>query len=267
MNFVIFPPKSPVAFNFFDIPIYWYGIIMTASIFIGLIISYILILKKYSKNEAENFLDFIPFVIIFAIIGARIFYVFGNLDFYLNRPYEIIMINHGGLSIWGGLFFGILSFIFFSKKYKLNSLKLFDVLALTMPFCQAIGRWGNYFNQEAYGKPVNSFIKLFVDLKHRNAELLSTQFYHPAFLYESLLNLVLFFLLLIIFLKNKNLKNGTIFYLYLIFYSIIRMFVESFRIDSVLYVNNFPIASVISFVVLIIAIILLIKNKTPETHK
>lgn len=260
MSFIIYPPQNPIAFVIFNHPIYWYGIIITTAIFIGITFSYLLVLKKFSKKEAETFLDFFPFVIIFSIIGARLFYILGNTVFYFKNPLEIIMINHGGLSIWGGLFFGISSFIFFCKKYKTDALKIFDILALSMPLCQAIGRWGNYCNQEAYGRPSDFFIKLYVDFKYRNPELITTEYYHPAFLYESILNLLLFFLLVFIFFKFK-LKKGTIFYLYLIFYSIIRIFVESFRIDSVLYLNNFPVASVISFVVLIISLILLLKNK------
>lgn len=227
---------------------------MVSAIFTAIILSYFLIKKKCSKADSELFLDFIPSVIIFSIIGARLFYVLGNITYYSKNLVEIFLINHGGLSFWGGLFFGIISFIFFCKKNKLEFLKFFDVISVTLPLAQSIGRWGNYFNQEAYGAPTNGFLKLYIDLRHRNIDYLDVQYFHPAFLYESILNLILFIFLLILFLKGKNLKTGTIFYLYLICYSLIRILVESVRIDSVLNVLNIPVAMIISVFVLIIGL-------------
>lgn len=259
---ILYPPKTPIALTLFNFPIYWYGIFMVLAIFIAIILSYFLIKKRYSKLVAETFLDFIPFVIIFSIIGARLFYILGNIDFYIHNPIEIILINHGGLSFWGGLIFGIASFNFFCKKNKLELLKLFDVLAISLPLAQSIGRWGNYFNQEAFGKPCidNAFLKLYVDLSHRAQDYLDFQYFHPTFLYEGVLNFLLFIFLITFYLKNKNLKNGTIFYLYLICYSIIRIIIENIRIDSVLNIFNIPIATLISLLILILASILLIKK-------
>lgn len=261
MSLILYPPKTSIAFTLFNFPIYFYGIIMVSAIFLGIILSYFLIKKRYSKACAELFLDFIPMVIIFSILGARLFYILGNLNYYILNPLEIIFINHGGLSFWGGLTFGTLSFLFFLKKNKLPLSGFFDSIAVTLPLSQAIGRWGNYFNQEAYGAPYDGFLKMFVDLKHRPIDYINFEYFHPAFLYESVLNLILFVFLLVLFLKKKNLKSGTIFYLYLICYSIIRIIVESIRIDSVLDVFNMPVAMVISFIVLISGIILILKNK------
>lgn len=256
MGLILYPPKTPIAFTVFDFPIHYYGIIMACVMLLGIFLSSFLISKKYSKHQSDTFLDFIPSVIIFSIIGARLFYVVGDIDFYFKKPIEVLLINHGGLSFWGGLIFGIASFIFFAKKNHLNLFAYFDILALVMPLCQALGRLGNYFNQEAYGLPYEGPLKLYVNLNYRLDDFLDKEFYHPTFLYESILNLLVFIILLTLFLKVKNLKEGSIFYLYLIFYSIVRIIVEYFRIDSVLSFGEVHIATIISFLVLIISLFL-----------
>ncbi len=253
MQLLINSPKTPIIFSIFNYQVHWYGIILVIAISVGLSFTYYLIKKNINKTEAEDFLDFSPLLIISSLVGARLFYIIGSFEFYKNNPKEIFLINHGGISIWGAIIFGIFAFYLYLKKKKYNISEYFDFIALAMPISQAIGRWGNFFNQEAYGKPTNSFIKLYIGNNHRYSEYYDIDFYHPTFLYESVLNIVLFVALLFIFSKFKNLKKGTIFYLYLIFYGIIRIFVEHFRIDSVLYVDNFPIAQVISFFVIIFA--------------
>ena len=225
------------------------------SILVGLHGCYFIIKKDLSKEIANDFMDFSWVLIIISLIGARLFYVIGLFDYYKKCPQEIIMINHGGISIYGAVVFGIMCLFFYSKIKKISFLKFADCIALIFPLSQAIGRWGNYFNQEAFGAPSNSFIRLFVDYRYRPIEYVNIDFYHPAFLYEFVLDLALFFILVFIFLKIKNLKYGTIFCLYMIGYGIIRIIVEYFRIDSVLYIFNLPVAQVISFVVIVIAII------------
>ncbi len=255
MNLIINSPKTAVAFSIFDYRIHFYGIILMFAITFGLFFTYFIIKKSTNKATAEDFIDFSPILIIASILGARLFYVLGSLGFYLKNPLEIIMINHGGISIWGAIIFGILTLYIYLKKKKYNILEFFDYIALAMPISQAIGRWGNYFNQEAYGKPTTGFLRLYIDSKFRYSEYKDISYYHPTFLYESILNCILFVVLMIVFLKYKNIKKGAVFCLYLIFYGIIRIFVESFRIDSVLYIDNFPIAQIISLVVVILAVI------------
>ncbi len=260
MEFVIYPLKSPVAFTLFHFPIRYYGLIMALSFFVGIFLSAFLIKKRYSNKESELFLDFIPYNVIFAVIGARVFYVLGNFSFYYSHPKEIFLINHGGLSIWGGLLFSIPLFVYFTKKYKLDTLKFLDITSISLPLCQSIGRWGNYFNQEAYGAPYNGFLKLFVDYPYRKEGYYSFDYYHPAFLYESIADFLLFIFLLLIFFKGKNYKKGNIFLIYLFFYCAIRIIVENLRIDSVLDIYSIPIASIISFVILVFSFFAYIKN-------
>ena len=267
MQLIINSPKTPIAFNVFNYQIHWYGIVLVMAIIAGLLFTYFLIKKNKDKTIAEDFLDFSPFLILASLVGARIFYVIGSFDFYKNNPKEIFLINHGGISIWGAIIFGIIVFYLYLKKKKYDILEYFDFIALAMPLSQAIGRWGNFFNQEAYGSPTNGFLKLYIDKNFRYSEFLDVSFYHPTFLYESILNIVLFSILVFVFFKFKNLKKGTIFYLYLIFYGIIRVFVEHYRIDSVLYIDNFPIAQVISFFVIVFATIGLFNINKKTTTK
>ena len=254
MDFVIYPPTSPIAFEIFNFSIRWYGIILAFSIFTGVILGYFLFLKKEGKKAAEVFLDSIFHVVVFSIIGARIFYIIGDFNFYSNHPKEMILINHGGLSIYGAIIFGILTLIIYLSLKKENIYRYLDFFALLMPLCQAIGRWGNYFNQEAFGKPSLSFLKLFVDYTQRPLAYANYEYFHPTFLYESVLNFILFLILILLFLK-KDLKNGIIFSLYLIFYSIIRIIIESIRIDSVMNISSIPIATILSIAILLFGLL------------
>lgn len=263
MSFVLYPPTSSVAFSIFDYPIKWYGLFMACAIFLCAYLSYLFIKKVYSNKLADDFIDLCPGLIISGIIGARFFYCVSNLDFYLKHKSEILMLNHGGLCIYGAIIFGILYFIFYFKKRKIDKdvfLKYLDSVALFFPLAQSIGRWGNFFNQEAFGIPANGFLKLYVNAPFRPQNYINYEYFHPTFLYEGILDFISFILLLIIFIKFKNkLKQGMIFYLCLIFYSIIRFFVESIRIDSVMYVANIAIAQVIALLVLVISCFLFVR--------
>ena len=259
--FTIYPINNPVAFMIFNFPVRWYGVALASSIFLGIFLGNYFILKKYSKFESDIFIDSIFPVVLSSIVGARLFYVLDEYEFYFKNPREIIMINHGGLSIFGAILFGILTLFFYLKFKKVAILKYFDIFALVMPLCQSIGRYGNYFNQEAFGLPTNGFLRLFVDEAYRPEEFLNFSFFHPTFLYESILNFLLFFVLLFIFFKTKKYRTGLIFSLYLIFYSLIRLFVESIRVDSIFNLGFLPVASFLSIVTLFFGVIILIYIK------
>ena len=259
MEFIINPPNSPILVTVFGLDLRYYGIILSGSILLGIILAYTLFNKIVSKKEADFFLDYIAIIVIFGIIGARIFYILGNIEFYLQNKSEILFINHGGLSIWGAIIFGILSLFLYLKYKKKDILLHFDIISSILPLCQAVGRFGNYFNQEAFGMPCQTFLKLYVDKIHRPQEYITSEYFHPAFLYESILNLVIFIILMITVKNIKKLKQGTIFCLYLILYSVARIIVESIRIDSVSYIYNIPIASSICLIVIAISLLTLKK--------
>ena len=245
---MIIQSPGEVAFYIFNFPVYSYGIILAFAVFLGVCTAEILA-KKFSDIPENFFVDNSPVVIIAGILGARLYYCIVNYPYYIHNPLEIFDIRQGGLSIHGMLIAGIITFYFLAKKYRVNLLRLLDVLACSVILAQSAGRWGNFFNSEAFGYPTDGNWGVFIPVSQRPVEFLNYELFHPAFLYESFLDLVVFALLIFILRRTRA---GCTFFWYLILYSVVRIFVEYFRIDSVLNIGGLPIAQVVS-VLLIIA--------------
>src|SRR5574344_840984 len=167
------------------------------------------------------------------------------------------------MSIQGGILGGLIFGILYAKKHNLPVFKLCDVFSYGLCLGQAIGRWGNFFNSEAFGYPTNCFCKLFIPISHRPMDFLQYSFFHPTFLYESICDLIIFFILyfgirkfLLLKFMNKN-SDGIIFFSYLILYSIVRIIIEQFRIDSVLNIFGIPIAQLICVITIFIGFVCL----------
>ena len=253
---MILNPPTSVAFNILGLDIYFYGIFMASAVFAGFYGAYQVYKKYYDIKFAQKFFDFSPFLIIFGILGARFYYCTLNYSYYLTHPLEILNLRQGGLSIHGMLIFGILGLYFVAKHYKTDFLKLTDSFLCSIPLAQSIGRWGNFFNSEAFGKPVeNSFLKLYVPISNRPSGFEGNEFFHPTFLYESILDFLIFLILLLLFKKFSK-KSGKITALYLILYGIVRFFIEGIRIDSALNINSVPIAQIASVTLIIIGLVL-----------
>jgi len=222
---------SPELLQFAGWSIYWYGfLIVLAMASCLLVISY---LARINNLDKTKILDLFFYLVIFGVLGARLYYVFFyNLDYYLGHPLDILKIWQGGLAIHGGVAAGLLTGYFFIKKNNLVLAKYLDILAVALPLGQAIGRWGNYFNQELFGKPCQLPWCIAIDLDHRPAVYQSFQYFHPVFLYESLLNLGLFCLLFWGY-KIKKWRPGSAIIIYLIGYSVIRFLTEFLRIDVI----------------------------------
>ena len=228
---------DPVAFRFLGISVHWYGIIIA----FGFVLSIFLAAKdskKYNINKNDIF-DLILFVLPLSIIGARLYYVIFSFGNYINNPIEIFMIWHGGLAIYGGIFTAIIVAYFFAKKRKIGILKLFDFLIPYLALGQAIGRWGNFVNQEAYGTQT----RLPWRMEIYDVMIGQRIAVHPTFLYESLWNFVLF-AFLIWFRKRKKLE-GEVMALYLALYGFARLFIEGLRTDS-LYFASFRISQILA---------------------
>lgn len=195
----MFQSPAEVAFNIFGFPVYYYGIILALAIFIGVYASYFLYKKFYGVEKASCIMDFAPYLIIIGIIGARLYYCLVNYSYYIENPLEIFYIRQGGLSIHGVIIIGILTLFAFSKIYKMSFLKLIDVFLCGTALGQCIGRWGNFFNSEAFGTPTNLPWKLFIPLSQRPVQYVKFEYFHPTFLYESILDLIIFLILLAIF--------------------------------------------------------------------
>lgn len=248
-----------IALDLGYIQIYWYSITMMLGVILGSLLTYIEV--KRLRIDKEYYFNMIFYAIIFAFIGARIYYVLFNLDYYLDNLLEILEVWHGGLAIHGGIIGGSLFIIFHSlkNKRKINEiLKYMDISSIGIITGQIIGRWGNFFNQEAHGGATTlSFLKnIHIPEFIIKGMTINNIVYHPTFLYESLLNLIGLIIILII-RKNKKIKNGMILSIYLIWYSTVRFFIESMRTDS-LMIGSLKMAQVISIVLIIFGIILFI---------
>ncbi len=252
---MIIPAPNDIAFSLFSFPVYKYGIVMAIAILVGLLLANKLLNTSGLTQKKDAIIDFAPIIIILGILGARLYFCMLNPHYYLSHPLEILDIREGGLSIHGGIIGGIISIILMSKKYKINFLNLIDCVACATILGQAIGRWGNYFNSEAYGIPTTSQNwGLYIPPEHRISEYSSYNLFHPTFLYESILNLIAFTLLLLIYKKLGNKYAGITFCIYLILYSLIRLFIEPMRVDSALDINNFPIAVLLSVILFVLGI-------------
>lgn len=248
-----FQSPGDVIFTVFNYPVYYYGVIMAAACFLGVSASY-LVFKKYNPEKNYDAIwDFSVWVLLAGIIGARLYYCLLNLEYYLHYPLQILNLRQGGLSIHGAVIFGILALIIVSKKYKLPLLNLLDSFACGTAIAQALGRWGNFFNSEAFGYPTNLPWKLYIAPSHRPAMYMDYSYFHPTFLYESMLDLGLFFILILLMPKLSKKYSGAIFCIYIILYSIIRLFVESYRIDSAMNILGIPIAKIMSCILIIVS--------------
>jgi phosphatidylglycerol:prolipoprotein diacylglycerol transferase len=252
---MIIPAPNPVAFCVFGFRIYWYGIIMAFALFFAILFANKLFNSQSEKTKSDVILSYAPILIICGILGARIYFCMLNPSYYFSHPLEILDIREGGLSIHGGLLGGILALFCLSLKDKISILRILDSVSCATFLGQAIGRWGNYFNSEAFGFPVsNQAWGLFVPENFRPIKYLNYQFFHPTFLYESLLDFVGFGILLLILRYFGKRHNGIVFFSYLILYAIIRFFVETLRIDSALNIGELPIAKIASLIMLLIGI-------------
>ncbi|WP_202708517.1 prolipoprotein diacylglyceryl transferase [Sporosalibacterium faouarense] len=245
-----------VAFEIFGLEILWYGIIISFAMVIGTILA---LREARKKNISEDdILNIILLVIPSSIVGARLYYVIFEWQSYKDNIISILNIREGGLAIHGGVIAGLIAGFIYVKKKKLMFFKLGDIFAPSLILGQAIGRWGNFFNQEAHGGPVSEqFISIFPEFIKNNMYI-QGQYYHPAFLYESIWNFLAFIFLIIY--KDKKKFDGEILLLYGILYSIGRFFIEGMRTDS-LMLGPIRIAQLMSLLIITICVAIYFYNK------
>ncbi len=248
-------PPSSVIFKINGFAIHYYGLIMFFAIIAGLFVIRYVTKKYYKDIDTEILLDVLPAVILFSIIGARLYYVLMDFSYYAKYPAEIIAVWNGGMSIHGAILGGIISGLIFSKIKHFSFLKYADIFPYGLAIGQAIGRFGNYFNCEAFGKPCDiPFLKLYIPMTHRPFGFEQYDYFHPAFLYESIWDICVFLILFFVVRRivlAKKLGDGTIFFSYLLLYSFGRIFVEWCRIDSVKSFWGVPVAQIASIFIII----------------
>lgn len=259
---MILTSPGAVAFQIFGHSVYWYGIIMAFAILVGTLVADWAYRKYFlQNNDVDLLMDLVPLLVLTGFVGARFYYCLLNLHYYSVNPIAVLNVREGGLSIHGALLASLVFLIIYSKR---KGIKFFDLAApmtLGLALAQSIGRWGNFFNSEAFGKPLETgMIKLFIPEALRPLQYKSYEYFHPTFLYESVLDFGIFLLLFVMLRKTKNPLLITSFYFAL--YSVVRILIESVRIDSIVNIFGIPIAIYVSVIILIFAIIGIYKSKT-----
>ena len=239
------------------ISIKWYSVLILLAFTIG----YYLVINRCKKENLKVSLisDMCFYLVIVSILGARIYYCIFEYKYYINNPLEIIQIWNGGLAIHGGIIAGIIFIYCYTKKHKITMMQLLDIFAPALVLGQAIGRWGNFFNSEAFG-PVTTLTtlkNLHIPSFIIDGMYIDQNYHHPTFFYESIGCLIIF-IILIVYRNTKVKKEGQIVGIYFILYGIIRFLIESLRTDSLMFFN-FKVAQIISIIMVIIGLILFIK--------
>ena len=267
----MYPPVDPVIFEWGPLSLRWYGLLMITAILVGAFVASYQV-KRWG-GDSEKLWDMLTWILIPGFIGARLYYVLiqsppEQARDYLANPVSIIKIWDGGIHIFGGFIFGAIALWLYSKVNKLPALLYLDAIALALPLSQAIGRWGNFINQELYGPPTNLPWGLRIDPQHRippyndlEAYPESTRF-HPLFLYESLWNFLGFFLILWLSRRfSKRLKQGDILLMYLIWYPGGRFFIEFVRTDSWFFPGTpFNLVHILCFIAVVTSVVLLLRR-------
>lgn len=239
---------NPEALSLGPITIRWYGVILATAFMLGIGLA----CRRARQNQInpDHILNMMLLIIPAAIIGARLYYVAFTWDAYAHRPLEALAIWHGGLAIHGGILGGLLAGLYYVRRHGLHLGQIADILAPSLILGQAIGRWGNFINQEAHGGPVSqTFINHFPAFI-KNQMYIQGTYYHPAFLYESVWNFLVF--LMLWWRWPRKQFQGEIALLYLLLYSVGRFFVESIRTDS-LMLGPLRVAQLVSLALIVAA--------------
>lgn len=245
-----------VAIDLGFIQIYWYSIFIILGMAFGM---YFIMKETKRKHYDEDLVASMIFnTVIIAIIGARAYYVLFNLDYYSSHIIEIFEVWNGGLAIHGGIIAGALYLTYFTKKHKFSTLKVMDICTVGLLIGQIFGRWGNFFNSEAYGEIVSrSFLEsLYLPDFIIDGMYINGAYHHPTFLYESLWNLIGLGLIFI-FRRFRYVKEGQITGFYLMWYSLGRFYIEGMRTDSLMF-GHFRMAQIVSVVLFLIGFCLII---------
>ncbi len=246
----MFASPGAIALQLGPISIRWYGILMATAIGLGFWLA-----DREARAEklpADEILRVAQWAVVAGLVGARLYEVIFHWDYYGQHPSKIVAVWEGGLAIHGGLILGPAVGVWLARRWRLPILRSLDVAAPSVAIGQAIGRWGNFFNEEAFGRPTNLPWKLYISPPHRPPELAQYDYFHPTFLYESLWDLGVF-LTLVLWLRPKlRDRPGALFFCYLALYSVGRFAIESLRLDS-FWLDGFRVPQLASAAGLLVA--------------
>jgi len=249
---VTFRSPGPVAFYVGPLSIRWYGLLMATAMALGLWLAY----REAKRRGAdpESLLKTAEWALLGGLVGARLYYVAFNWAYYSQFPRKIVAVWEGGLAIHGGLLGGLLVGGIYAWSKRLPLARYLDVVAPSLALGQGIGRWGNFFNQEAFGTPTDLPWKLYISPPHRPLEYAQVEYFHPTFLYESLWDLVVFGLVAFVLRDRLARAPGSLFLAYVGLYSIGRLLVEALRTDSLMF-GSIRIAQLVSGLAIAAAVV------------
>ena len=257
MDYVSFPNMgitiqlNKIALDLGFVKIHWYALIIVTGIFLGYLLA-CKIAKKYDVS-ADTMSDVLLYALPSSVICARIYYVIFNFSQYKDNFWDVFKIYEGGIAIYGAIIGALISTYIYTKLKKMSVLKIFDIGAFGLLVGQAVGRWGNFVNQEAYGEETNNFFAMTGNLIQK--EMGENVLVHPTFLYESVWNTL--GLVILLFLHKRKTKSGELFFVYIMWYGIGRFFIEGLRTDS-LMLGSFRISQLLAAVSVIFSLIILV---------
>lgn len=238
----VFTSPGPLIFQLGPFSLRWYGLLIALAVLIGLLLA--TRLGQARGIDPVLIADLLPLLVLAAVLGARLYYVLLEWRQYQLNWLEALAIWRGGIAIHGALIGGTVAVIAYCRWRKLAFWNLLDVLVPSVALGQAIGRWGNFFNSEAFGLPTDLPWKLYIPTLNRPAPFLDQQYFHPTFLYESLWNLGVVALLLILFRAGAKgrikLPAGALSCVYLVSYSLGRLWIEGLRTDPLCLFSSPP---------------------------
>jgi len=251
-----FQSPGPEIVHLGPLTIRWYGFLIALAVILGVNLSQYLAKLRHVDPDLIGDLGIV--LVVGAIPCARLYYVLFQWSDYAQHPEDIIAIWKGGIAIHGAIIGGTIATIIFARLKKISVWQLIDLVVPSLALGQTIGRWGNFFNSEAFGSPTNLPWKLFIPVGKRPPEYSQYDYFHPTFLYESIWNLLVFAILIYVFFwglkHSEKLKVGTLSFIYMIAYSIGRFWIEGLRTDS-LMLGSLRIAQVVSLVLLPLGIL------------
>ena len=246
-----FTSPGPIVWQFGPLALRWYGLLIALAVLLGFNLSQFLAKKRQLNPNLVG--DLALGLVIASLLGARCYYVLFQWSYYRQNPWEILAIWQGGLAIHGAILAGLATTWFYAQRQRVSLWQLTDVLVPSLALGQTIGRWGNFFNSEAFGVPTDLPWKLYIPYEHRPPEFRQFAYFHPTFLYESIWNFLVFCLLMYLFFRHPRLRVGTLTLVYFCGYSIGRFFIEGLRTDS-LMLGSVRIAQVMSLVGLVVGL-------------
>jgi len=279
INFLHSYSPHPIALQIGPIAVHWYGLLIVMAILAGYWLSGLLAKKRGLSPEAIY--SVYVNMVIWGVLGARAYHVLViDFGFYWSHPAQIPAIWNGGLAIHGAIIAGVLALAYGARKYKINFWNSADLFVIPAILGQAIGRWGNYFNQELFGRPSSVPWSIPIDAANRGQEFAQYQYFHPTFLYESLWNLTIFAALCFLYISGRRTsaapseaktsaeaKDGIVFWMYIALYSVGRIGMEFVRIDMPPEIYGIRLPLAVSGILVFVGVFMVIRKLQVTSYK